>query len=336
MYEGMREYYIMYKQNTEEMIQTPFKINKELDAIIPKLNPEKFAALKADIKSNGLKHPIEVMADKTVIDGHNRYKACTELGIHFTKIDFVVLPKIASIQEAKEYSIEINFFRRQMETYVAATWALNVYNYIGSSITEKAIGQKVGMSNQSISIVKVLNEKLLNLGNREKALEFKNKFESNDEKQRLKPYDVLGQLNSAENIDNIIAVVDTRVLNAPNAINMTKEKAKAFKAQLEAEYFEKKYDKKSLKAINTQIDKVENPQLYAPIEESDFATAVQKIAPKLNDLKSKFPATTRMYQVTTDEGFIETGQAIKDLAGQNKLYAIIVMFELPKELVNDE
>ena len=60
------------------MIQTPFKINAELDAIIPKLVKEKFDALKADIKSKGLKMPLLVMPDKTIIDGHNRYKALRE------------------------------------------------------------------------------------------------------------------------------------------------------------------------------------------------------------------------------------------------------------------
>ena len=60
--------------------------------------------------------------------------------------------------------------------------------------------------------------------------------------------------------------------------------------------------------------------------------AVQKITPKLNELKAKFPEETRIYLVTTDEGFIETGQVIKDFAGQGKSYAIICL-ELPKELV---
>ena len=91
-----------------------------------------------------------------------------------------------------------------------------------------------------------------------------------------------------------------------------------------------------MKAINTQIDKVENPQLYAPIEESDYATAVQKITPKINDLKQKFPEDTRVYMLSTDEAFLETGQAIKDLAGQGYLYAMIVMLKLPKELMADE
>ena len=43
--------------NTDEFKAKDFIINPELDAIIPKLNDEKFAALKADIKSKGLKTP---------------------------------------------------------------------------------------------------------------------------------------------------------------------------------------------------------------------------------------------------------------------------------------
>ena len=296
-----------------------------MDAIIPKLNDEKFAALKADIKSKGLKHPIEVMVDKTIVDGHNRYRACMELGMKNYTIDYIVLPKICSIQEAKEYSIEINFFRRQMETYQAATWALGVY---GGMIPEEEIAKKVGLARQTINKVRTLNSKMLLIASVEKSSKLKKDLDLGV----INFTDALAQLITAENIDNIIAVVDNP--NGDVATKIGKDNAKKFKAKLEAEYFEKKYDKKSLKAINTEIDKVIHPELYAPVEDSPYAIAAQKVSERVDPLAVKFPDLVKVFMVTTEAGFLECGDYIKAQAGSGKLYAIVTMLELPKELVN--
>ena len=313
---------LINKENSEVMIQTPFIVNEELDAIIPKLVKEKFDALKADIKSNGLKMPLMVMPDKTIIDGHNRYKACKELGKKDYDIDFKVVP-IVSIQEAKEISIEMNFFRRQMDTYVAATWALGVYGKEPDTV----VGSKVALSNRTIGQVRKVNGILEVIQVTDKGKKFKTDLELG----LISTSEVLSQLDCAANIDNIIAVVDTRV-----APKIGKDKAKQFKAQLAVEYFEKKYDKKSLKAINTEIDRVENPELYAPIDDSDYFTAVNKVTPKINELKSNFPDDVKVYMVSTEEEFLATGQRIKDFAAEDKLYAIVCMLKLPKELIPDE
>ena len=311
--------------NTDEFKAKDFIINPELDAIIPKLNDEKFAVLKADIKSKGLKHPIEVMVDKTIVDGHNRYRACMELGMKNYTIDCIILPKICSIQEAKEYSIEINFFRRQMETYQAATWALGVY---GGMINETEIAKKVGLAQRSVNDCKNVNIKLAKLLNLEKQSDLKTKLSTGV----ISTSDALGQLTTAENIDNIIAVVDNP--NGDVATKIGKDNAKKFKAKLEAEYFEKKYDKKSLKAINTEIEKVVHPELYAPVEDSPYAIAAQKVSERVDPLAVKFPDLVKVFMVTTEAGFLECGDYIKAQAGCGKLYAIVTMLELPKELVN--
>ena len=144
--------------------------------------------------------------------------------------------------------------------------------------------------------------------------------------------DALGQLTCAENIDNIIAVVDNP--NGDVATKIGKDNAKKFKAKLEGEYFEKKYDKKSLKAINTEIEKVVHPELYAPVEDSPYAIAAQKVSEKVDPLAVKFPDLVKVFMVTTEAGFLECGEYIKAQAGSGKLYAIVTMLELPKELVN--
>lgn len=51
-----------------------------LCSIFPKLDESSFLALKEDIEYNGLRNPIIVKKGK-ILDGQNRFRACTELGI---------------------------------------------------------------------------------------------------------------------------------------------------------------------------------------------------------------------------------------------------------------
>ena len=313
----------MNANNSEEMIQAPFKINEELDQIIPKLVKEKFEALKADIKSNGLKNPIAVMVDKTIIDGHNRYRALKDIGKKDYEIDFVVISAVRNIQEAKEYSIEINFFRRQMEVYQAATWALGVW---GKLCTNEEIAKKVGLSRQTVDKVKRVNQIMLLIASAEKASELKKGLDLGT----IGFFDALGQLTTAENIDNIIACVADRVTP-----KIGKDKAKAFKMKLETEYFTKKYDKKALKEINTEIDKVEHPELYEERADDKYVDAIQPVVEKINTLADKFPLDITVKNVTSEAGFTRAEEYLHEQAGTGKLFAMVVLFRLPERLVPD-
>ena len=52
--------------------------------VMPPLTDDDFAALKADIKANGLLIPVEVDEDGNVLDGHHRVRACTRAGDRVT------------------------------------------------------------------------------------------------------------------------------------------------------------------------------------------------------------------------------------------------------------
>ena len=48
--------------------------------VFPMLGPDEMAALRGDIKKNGLRHPI-VMFEGMILDGRNRYEACRLAGV---------------------------------------------------------------------------------------------------------------------------------------------------------------------------------------------------------------------------------------------------------------
>jgi ParB-like chromosome segregation protein Spo0J len=56
--------------------------NPEKYRLLPELNAESFAALKADIAERGVVVPVLVDEFGAIIDGHNRARTCRELGIN--------------------------------------------------------------------------------------------------------------------------------------------------------------------------------------------------------------------------------------------------------------
>jgi site-specific DNA-methyltransferase (adenine-specific) len=57
-------------------------VRPERFQLLPELDPESFAALKVDIAERGVIVPVLVDEFGTIIDGHNRSRACRELGIN--------------------------------------------------------------------------------------------------------------------------------------------------------------------------------------------------------------------------------------------------------------
>lgn len=106
------------------MSSLKLKVNKEIKKALPKMFPEDYEALKESIKEHGLKEPIEVMPDGTVVDGHHRLQACKELGI---KPRFRILENIKTVEEAKEYTALINIARRHMTAFQRAKAGMYLY-----------------------------------------------------------------------------------------------------------------------------------------------------------------------------------------------------------------
>lgn len=89
------------------------RLNPQYDKLLPRMTDEEFAQLKASIKTEGQHYPIIANENLEVLDGHHRYRACTELGI---EPDFEVRKFDNKLLE-KKFVIEANLRRRHLNNY---------------------------------------------------------------------------------------------------------------------------------------------------------------------------------------------------------------------------
>jgi ParB-like chromosome segregation protein Spo0J len=79
--------------------------------VLPSMPPEQFEALKADIAERGVLVPIDVDEQGHILDGHHRYRACTELGV--TDFPTVVRPGLNE-EERRIFARKSNMLRRHL------------------------------------------------------------------------------------------------------------------------------------------------------------------------------------------------------------------------------
>jgi hypothetical protein len=79
--------------------------------LLPGLAPEQFEALKADIAARGVMVPVMVDEYGAIIDGHNRARACRELGINDYPVDVR-----SGLSEADKRALarQLNVLRRHL------------------------------------------------------------------------------------------------------------------------------------------------------------------------------------------------------------------------------
>lgn len=81
------------------------------------LPEHEFASLKADISRRGVRHPIEVTSSGMIVDGHQRVRACQELGID--EIDAIIC-KDETHDAIDESFVLGNLLRRQLDPVAKA------------------------------------------------------------------------------------------------------------------------------------------------------------------------------------------------------------------------
>lgn len=116
------------------LLMQKLKINSEFKNLIPQLQPEEFEQLEQNVLKEGCRDPL-VVWDNTIIDGHNRYKICTEHNIEFNTVD----KNFTDSEDAKQWIIKNQFGRRNLPLYERAKLALKLKDLIAAKAKAKQI-----------------------------------------------------------------------------------------------------------------------------------------------------------------------------------------------------
>lgn len=108
------------------------RIEPQFKSLIPPLSEEEFELLKNSIIKEGIRDAI-VVWDETIIDGHNRYKICTEYNMPFktVSIDFEDDPA------AKEWIMKNQLGRRNLPDVERGRIALKLKDSIAARAKER-------------------------------------------------------------------------------------------------------------------------------------------------------------------------------------------------------
>ena len=93
----------------------------DVEELLPPLSEEEYEGLKADILENGCRDPI-VIWNETILDGHHRYKICSENNIEFHTVERT----FGSITEAKMWIVKNQSSRRNLTPYARVQIALQL------------------------------------------------------------------------------------------------------------------------------------------------------------------------------------------------------------------
>ena len=112
----------------------PHEFNK---TVFNDLEGSEFEALKNDIEKRGIQTVIDITEDNKIICGHQRIRACKELGIEEAEARVVK----GSEDEIKEHLIKDNILRRQLNDYQIGQAGMELEGIYGRKAEER---QKAG------------------------------------------------------------------------------------------------------------------------------------------------------------------------------------------------
>ncbi|MDN5931333.1 MAG: ParB N-terminal domain-containing protein, partial [Pseudonocardia sp.] len=114
----------------------PYSVHPLADAF-PLIEGEEFALLVKDIKNNGLGTPIVLSPDRsTIVDGRNRYRACTEATVDPI---FHTLPASYSDEQIIDYIVSENLRRRDLNAGQRDFLALEVESHYAQAAKARQV-----------------------------------------------------------------------------------------------------------------------------------------------------------------------------------------------------
>ena len=288
----------------------PVKLHPELQSIIPPLPQDIFEELKDSISHRGIIKPVDVasISDETetglwVIDGYNRTNIAIGLGKPIPATEIAPM----TLQEALEYSEEINLARRHLTTAQRVIWGLKVH----SKLKPEEIAKKVKVGKQIVYYAKDLLEKIPLMEDAVKKTEIENGLKNGE----LSIQSVLKELNQAEVIDATIADIESPT----------------FKEEMEVKYATSKYNKGTDKKLEEDIAKHDHPERYTDKEAYyEFVQTEMKHAHKGEE---KWEDNVCIMTVVEANDWNEAGDWIKKQALENRAFAVVCYFYLPEKVV---
>ena len=134
-------------------LEVPSSFNYEahpLAALMPMMDDDAFANLKADIAKRGIEHPMTTYQG-LLLDGRNRYKAAKELALKLTTANFKEFTGTAA--EAEEFVISANLHRRQLNNRQKQEFAQKmIAKYPQES--DRALSRMTSLSKTTIAIAR--------------------------------------------------------------------------------------------------------------------------------------------------------------------------------------
>ncbi len=284
------------------------------------MSEDKRTKLKESISQKGVRKAVDILPDGTLVDGYNRYRIVEELKaetgklksnvvIESYRVPQTVLPMM-SLQEAKEYSIEINLARRHLNEWQTAKWAIEVYN--PKNFTEREIASKAGLGlstiNRCISLLNNLHR--VYRKNSQKAKEYESKLQNGE----IGVASALRELQSGENFDKAIAEI----------------KDADFQEEMTAKYADSKYKPTTIKKLEKDITVHEHPERFT--DEQKYYELAKKFVTQGKKAEEKYEDNIAIMTIGVPEDYKECNKWITQQAKENRGFTCVCFFYLPSDM----
>jgi ParB-like chromosome segregation protein Spo0J len=118
-----------------------------LAALMPMMDDDAFANLKADIAKRGIEHPMTTYQG-LLLDGRNRHRAAKELGLKLTAAHFKDFT--GTTAEAEAFVISANLHRRQLNNKQKQEFAQKMIEKYPQE-SDRALGRMTSLSKTTIA-----------------------------------------------------------------------------------------------------------------------------------------------------------------------------------------
>ena len=105
----------------------------KISSLFPLMEGEEYEEFKADVAANGLREPIWLHSDGSIIDGRNRHRACIEVGVSPRFRTWDGLGSLTS------FVVSLNLCRRHLDSSQRAMVALDALPFYEAEARQRQL-----------------------------------------------------------------------------------------------------------------------------------------------------------------------------------------------------